>query len=140
MNALKRRAAHPAELAFALAVLVVAGALAACFAAWNAATGADGTRACAVVSRDGTPIQTIDLTNVSEPSTLLLEDARGNNLVEVDRGRIRVTEADCPDKICAQTGWIERPGQVIACVPHGLTITVEREGEEAFDGPDAVAG
>lgn len=140
MNA-QRQTTRRAEAVFAIVVLAIAAVLAIGFAAGEGAkAGTSAGSAKAVVSRDGAVVQTFDLSAGSEPETLLLEDARGSNLVEIDGSRVRVADADCPDRICAHAGWIERPGQIIACVPHGLTITIEREGEEAPDGPDAVAG
>lgn len=135
------KASRRAEAVFAIVVLAAAAVLAAGFAAGGGTeTEADATSATAVVSRDGEIVQTIGLSDESGPETLLLEDARGSNLVEIDGGRIRVADADCPERVCVRSGWIERPGQIIACVPHGLTIVIEREGEEAPDGPDAVSG
>ncbi|MEG2858121.1 MAG: NusG domain II-containing protein, partial [Clostridia bacterium] len=45
-------------------------------------------------------------------------------VIEVNNGRIRILESDCPDKICVKTGWISRGGQTIACVPLGIVITI----------------
>ena len=83
-------------------------------------------------------IETIDLDAVKNPYTLRLEDERGVNVVAVEPGRIRVAEADCPDEVCVHTGWTCDPATPIACVPHGLTVTVAREGGDG-DGLDAVA-
>ena len=83
-------------------------------------------------------IETIDLDAVKNPYTLRLEDERGVNVVAVEPGRIRVAEADCPDEVCVHTGWIDGPAMPIACVPHGLTVTVAREGDDG-DGLDVVA-
>lgn len=126
---------------FAIVVLAIAALLAAGFAAGGGVKATAGAgNAQAVVLRDGEVVQTIDLSGEGESETLLFEDDRGRNLVEIDGSRIRMADADCPDRICAHAGWIERPGQIIACVPHGLTITIEREEEETPDGPDAVTG
>lgn len=146
MNGLHRnatgcgKASRRAEAVFAIVALAVAAVLAAGFAASGAEAGAGAESAKAVVSRDGEVVQTIALSEQSEPEALLFEDARGDNLIEIDGGRIRVADADCPERICVRSGWIERPGQIIACAPHGLTIVIERGGEETPDGPDAVAG
>ena len=132
---MKRRAGK-AELLFAAAVLAVAvGGFALAHAADTAHP--DG-HAVASIARDGAVIDTIDLDAVDEPYTLRLDDERGVNVVAVEPGRIRVAEADCPDEVCVRTGWIDGPATPIACVPHGLTITVAREGGAA-DGIDAVA-
>ena len=132
---MKRRAGK-AELLFAAIVVAMAvGGLAATQAFMSA--HADG-HAVATIARDGTVVETIDLDAVDEPYTLRLEDERGTNLVAVETGRIRVLEADCPDGVCVHTGWIDGPATPIACVPHGLTITITREGGAAHD-LDAVA-
>ena len=39
-----------------------------------------------------------------------------------------MAEADCPDEVCVH-GLDRRSCPPIACVPHGLTVTVAREGE-----------
>lgn len=132
---MKRRAGK-AELLFAAAVVAVAVGGFALVQSLSSAN-ADGC-AVAAIARDGTVVDTIDLDAVDEPYTLRLEDARGTNTVAVEHGRIRVLEADCPDEVCVHTGWIDEPATPIACVPHGLTITIEHEGGAAHD-LDAVA-
>ena len=121
---MKRRASK-AELLFAAVVVAVAVGG---FAVAHAAGAANPSgHAVATIARDGVAIETIDL-----------EDERGVNMVAVEPGRIRVAEADCPDEVCVHTGWIDGPATPIACVPHGLTVTVAREGGDG-DGLDAVA-
>lgn len=128
--------AKKAELLFAAAVVAVAlGGFALAHAA-NVAQP-DG-HAVATIARDGAVIDAIDLDAVDEPYTLRLDDEHGLNVVAVEPGRISVVEADCPDEVCVHTGWIDGAATPIACVPHGLTITVAREGG-ASDGLDAVA-
>jgi hypothetical protein len=53
--------------------------------------------------------------------------------LEVKGGRVRVLESDCPQQICVHSGWIERPGQVVACVPNRVIVTVESEDEPFLD-------
>lgn len=53
----------------------------------------------------------------------------GRNLIRVKDGTIMVAEADCPDKVCVHTGPIGQEGQVIACLPHGVIVYIQREGE-----------
>lgn len=43
---------------------------------------------------------------------------------EVKNGKIRLTKASCPDKICEKTGYIGSSGQSIICVPNKITVTV----------------
>lgn len=50
---------------------------------------------------------------------------------EVKNGKIRLTEATCPDKICEKTGYIGSSGQSIICVPNKITVAVVGSDESA---------
>ena len=43
---------------------------------------------------------------------------------EVKNGKICLTNASCPDKLCEKTGYISSSGQSIICVPNKITVTV----------------
>jgi hypothetical protein len=63
------------------------------------------------------------------------------NLIEVSGGKIRVAEADCPDKTCVHTGAKGRAGDLIVCLPNRLQIKIKggsADGPE--NGVDAVSG
>ena len=85
------------------------------------------------ITRDGALLEEIDLTRVEEPYTLVVEDSQGSNTLQVERGRIRVLEADCPDQICVDQGWISDGTVPIVCLPHRLMIQIVG-GEEGLDG------
>ena len=51
--------------------------------------------------------------------------------MEVRPGAIRVSEADCPDKICVGMGWLTDGAAPIVCLPHRLMI--RRRGAGAAD-------
>ena len=57
-------------------------------------------------------------------------------IVEIKNGSAFVKKADCPDNTCVHTGKISKNGQMIACVPAGITLGVS--GKE--EGYDFVAG
>lgn len=48
----------------------------------------------------------------------------GTNILEIKDGRARLTNADCPDKLCVRQGWIQYTGQCITCLPNKLTVTL----------------
>ena len=131
--------AHRAEAAFAAAVMLVAAGL---FLVQLAPlASADSAPTTAIITQGGRVVQSLDLSSVKAPYELRFEGDHGFNVVRVEPGRIRIAEADCPDKVCVHAGWIDAPGKPIACVPHELTITVENvatDGKEAGDGIDAV--
>ena len=87
----------------------------------------------AVVTVDGAEIAVLPLT---EDAALTVGEGQGfRNIVEVSAGRVRVADADCPDRLCVRQGWISRDGESIVCLPHKLVVAVR--GGAA--GPDAVA-
>lgn len=64
------------------------------------------------------------LVPLAEDRTERIEAGPVQMVVEVRGGRVRVRESTCPDRFCVRTGWIERPGQSIVCVPGLVVITV----------------
>ncbi|MBQ0071003.1 MAG: NusG domain II-containing protein [Spirochaetales bacterium] len=48
----------------------------------------------------------------------------GTNILEVKGNRVRLIDADCPDKLCVRQGWIQYTGQCITCLPNKLTVTI----------------
>lgn len=42
--------------------------------------------------------------------------------VEIDHGRVRVKESNCPGGDCVRCGWISRGGGTIICAPAGVVI------------------
>ena len=71
---------------------------------------------------DGECVRSVDLSAVEKPYTFTVTSARGENLIEVEPGRIRIVEADCPDRICVNDGWLSDSASPIVCLPHRLVI------------------
>lgn len=88
------------------------------------------------ITSEGKVIKEIDLDLVSEPYEFTVETSNGYNRIRVEKGKIAVIEADCPDKVCQKTGWISGSLQPILCLPHELVIEILGEGSEA----DVIAG
>lgn len=113
---------------FAL-VLVAAGA----FFGGRALLG--GKAAVAVVTVAGEEVRRIPL-NASQGMQEIPIESNGLHLtVEVDGARVRIREADCPDRLCVRTGWLSRPLQSAVCLPARVTVSVEGDSEM-----DAVIG
>ena len=83
------------------------------------------------ILQDGAVIREIDLSRIAEEESFRVEWAGGYNLVEVRPGAIRVSEADCPDRICVGMGWLTDGAAPIVCLPHRLMI--RRKGADAAD-------
>ncbi|HNX93125.1 MAG TPA: NusG domain II-containing protein [Syntrophomonas sp.] len=83
-----------------------------------------GDNKIAVITRDGKLIERIDLNRVKEPRQIILS-GKYHEIIEVEKGRIRFKQADCPDKICVNTGWLEEPGDVAVCMPNRAVVKIE---------------
>ena len=79
---------------------------------------------------DGSLVQTIDMTR---DDIYLFDTSYGTNTVVVEDGKIRVSEADCPDKICVNMGGVSRSGETITCLPHKLVIEVHNDKKNDYD-------
>lgn len=88
---------------------------------------------------DNEAVARYDLNGLDGPIRLPVGGAEYPLTVEADRGRIRIAESACPGGDCVRTGWADRPGQQIICLPNRLVISLTGEAG-ATDGIDAVTG
>lgn len=92
--------------------------------------GKSGTSA--IIEQDGETVAELDLKKDTE---LFLNDGNGgSNTITVHNRQISVTEANCPDLVCVRTGAISETGEVIACLPHKLIITISSDQTNSLDG------
>ena len=96
------------------------------------------------IYRDGVPVRSIDLSLVTEPYAFTLTDERGFNVIRVEPGRIAVIDADCPDRVCVEAGWLSDSASPVVCLPHRLVIRIEKNAaaNAAAEGepvPDTVS-
>lgn len=73
------------------------------------------------IVQDGTVLYTFDLTS-AEDQTLEIEYKGRINTVQIEKGRIRMLDADCPDQICVHMGWLDSSAMPIVCLPNHLVI------------------
>ena len=109
--------AHKNDILLILAVLILAGGV------WVYMLCTRSVGGEVVVTVDGEEVLRAPL---SEPRTYIRQDQSGEvlNTVVIRDGRVCVESANCPDKICVHTGWVEYDGQMIVCLPHKLIVTV----------------
>ena len=80
------------------------------------------------VMQDGIVLREIDLSAVTREYTFAVEwPGGGSNTVRVQPGRICVSDADCPDKICIGQGWLSNQAAPVVCLPHRLVIRIKGE-------------
>lgn len=63
------------------------------------------------------------------------------NVCEIKDGKVRMTQAQCPDQLCIKQGAIDTSGGMIVCLPNKVTIEGEKTENSgtANDGVDSVS-
>ena len=93
--------------------------------------GNDRTGSDVIVLRDGKEIGRYSL---SENDIITIwGDDESYNLILVNDGAAKVTDADCPDKLCVRQRSISKNGESIICLPHKLVITIDSPEESDLD-------
>jgi hypothetical protein len=109
---------------------ILSGALLLASLLWlSAPSGAGGAApASAVLSAGGRPLAELPL---DRPARRAFSLARGRLTVEVEPGKgVRISESDCPAKVCLHHGWAGHTGETIVCVPNELVVEIEGEESE----------
>ena len=61
----------------------------------------------------------------------------GTNTLTIKNGVAYMSDSNCPDHICENTGKVKHVGQTIICLPNRLTVTIV--GEPSNDSVDFVS-
>ena len=79
------------------------------------------------ITQDGQVVGTYSL---QQPRTLRYESQDGGyNIVVIADGKVRVSEASCPDQVCVDQGWIPDGTVPVVCPPNRLVIQIEGGGD-----------
>lgn len=70
-------------------------------------------------------VYSVDLSGVDEPYSLTFYGEDSYNIVTVEKGRVCVTQAGCPDQVCVRQGWISDSAAPVVCLPNRLVIRIE---------------
>ena len=119
-----------ADLILIAVTLAVVGVLLVLLYAVNGKSGA-----YVQIEIDGIVTETLPLD--TDTVFEIITDGGGENILVIDGGNARVTEANCPDGICKNHSEIHRNGESIICLPHRVVITVVNEADT--NGIDAAA-
>ncbi len=129
MTAAQKKAYNRRKLNI-VAVLVIAAIALAAVAATNALGSAVDARTAVIQDADGNTF-TMPL---SQDDVLTVASSAGTNVIEVQAGKVRVSEADCPNQDCVDQGWISNAGQQIVCLPHKLVVNItDEDAASAYD-------
>ena len=85
------------------------------------------------IGQDGTVLYAFDLAFAGD-QTFEIEYEGRINTVQIENGRIRMLEAECPDQTCVHMGWLDSGAMPIVCLPNHLSI----EFADSEDDVDAM--
>lgn len=92
-----------------------------------------GDSKSATIRVHGRIVKTLELSGDDDSRTIKVEGSIGDSVIQIEGARVRILHSPCPDKICVNQGWVEKPGEVIICVPNEISVSVEGD-----DGVDAI--
>lgn len=97
----------------------------------------EGDHLQAKIIENGIEVHKIDL-NIINENRIIKVDGEIPLEIEVMEGKIRFVKSNCKDKLCVNFGWLSKAGDIAACLPARVVITIE--GTKAPNEPDAIAG
>lgn len=118
----------PGDFVIFALVLLLAGVVAAPFFL------SPGDAMYVEIRQDQALIQRVRLTEDTHEEIIVRAPGGGQNTVEIDGKRVRVTAGDCYDQVCVRTGWLTRAGQSAVCLPNRLIVKLTGQtGQEEVD-------
>lgn len=77
----------------------------------------------AVITVDGKVTETIDLSSVKE-KIVITPETDPEVVIVAENGKIRFESAECEDRLCVNSGSLEKGGDTAVCLPAKTVITV----------------
>ena len=88
--------------------------------------------ACVEITVDGKLYGTYDLLKDQEIPIKI--DDKVTNVLTIDNGQAKMTEADCPDHLCMHQKAISKENETIVCLPNQVVVKVTGTNEkQEFD-------
>lgn len=79
----------------------------------------------------------VDTLPLDTPCTLRYDSEDGGyNILVIKDGKVRISDADCPDGVCVRKGATNQTADPIVCLPHKLVVEVHSSAGEnsSLDG------
>lgn len=105
-----------------------------CLVIWSGARTLFREQGTAVIiTRDGEFYGKYDL---AEDRTVEIENTNHQvtNILMIKQGEAKMTEADCPDKLCVHQKAVSVEKENIVCLPNRIVVTVVGEKDKGLDG------
>ena len=123
---------------FLLAALILAGAV---LTVWiyspfrSSGDAASNPDLVLEIRQNGMTTQMLSLEQ-SDYSQTITSDSGGHNTFTINNGVVEMTDADCGDHTCINTGKIEKAGESIVCLPHRLVLQIVTADDNSSTGTE----
>lgn len=88
----------------------------------------------AIIYVNGRKVREIPL---ADQATVVQQTEHVTLTLQIEAGRIRVLESNCPKGVCRERGWIASLGETIVCLP--AKVLIEVQGEKKAGDYDAIS-
>lgn len=72
------------------------------------------------ILQDGKVLYRLDLAQEEDQTIVVTYEGR-HNTIQIQDGKIRMLEAECPDQQCLEMGWLDSAAPIV-CLPNRLVI------------------
>lgn len=96
----------------------------------GASVGKGFSNTYAEITVSGELYRTIPLSENKGEEIIKLETKYGTNIIKINNNKIGIIEADCPDQVCMNPEYIEKPGESLVCLPHKVMIEIKGMAED----------
>ena len=75
-----------------------------------------------------------DVENISllQNREVTIEGQLGDSEILIEGGRVRFVNSPCTNKLCIHQGWASLSGELIACLPNRISVSIEGQNNH-FD-------
>lgn len=123
---------------FLLAIFVAAALLIA-FSPFLQCRGSSGKHSQPLVLKIRISGELYGTYDLNKNQSIQIQNQYGSNTLSIQNGTVSMTESDCRNQICVQTGPIEAPGQMIVCLPHELIAEITASSDSVAPSYDAIS-
>jgi hypothetical protein len=116
-----------------LSVIIGGGNNSDSLASWSNAGNPGKEEVYAIIKQDDKVIKSINLTKLKKREVIKVS-GQYDEFIVADQKKICFMSADCPDRLCVKTGWIDKPGQIAVCLPNRTLIKIVGNNDKSLDG------
>jgi len=62
--------------------------------------------------------------SIHEHVTLHVPGKLGDSVIQIENGHARFEDSPCQSKFCVHSGWLQQSGDIIACLPNGISLQI----------------